>query len=236
METVANPPILHYYGICERHSDGMWGEPFNAFTNLAFIGVALALFRYYRKNPDLHGFRVYDIHVLTFLIFCIGVCSTIFHMFPSKTTEIIDIVPIVLFINLFFISTVVRITRCKWMETLVCYIAFVGFTHMLVTHFPNALNDSIGYLSTMSALCVIAFYLNVKRRFTARAFLVAALLGVVSLFFRSIDNAVCDKIPFGTHFIWHMLNATLIYILMMQLIRNVNRRARMLREASAHFA
>jgi hypothetical protein len=37
--------------------------------------------------------------------------------------------------------------------------------------------------------------------------------------------------PFGSHFIWHTLNATLIYILLKQLIRNVNRVARLKRMA-----
>jgi hypothetical protein len=148
----------------------------------------------------------------------------------------LDMVAIVAFINVFFISTMVRIVRCGWFETAVCYMAFAGSTHILVNTFPNAMNDSIAYLSTMTTLILIALYLNLKRRNTARMFLVAAILGVVSLFFRAIDNAVCVEVPIGTHFLWHSLNATLIYILMMQLIRNVNRRARMLRDASQYFA
>ncbi len=228
--------LVHYYGICERTAGNFFAEPLNVLTNLGFFLVAARLYRYSHQHPDLKGFKIYDIHILTALIFCIGLGSTIFHMFPSAITEMIDIVPIVLFINIFFLSTMVRILKCKWIETIVCYIAFGGGTHILVTTFPNALNDSIGYLSSMTALIVIALYLNLKRRATARAFLVAAIIGVVSLFFRSIDNAVCDKIPFGTHFLWHSFNAVLLYILMIQLIRNVNRRARMLRAASLHFA
>lgn len=225
------------YLICERNGgDGIWAEPLNALSNIAFIIVAMALLRYYRKHPDIKGFWLYDIHLLTFLVLCIGVCSTVFHMVPSAQTEVIDTIPIVLFINIFFVSTVIRITNCNWLETIVCYLAFAGFTHIVVTHFPNALNDSIGYLSTMAALCVIALYLNIKRRSSARAFLLAALLGVISLFFRAIDSGVCDVFPFGSHFMWHILNASLIYVVMLQLIRNVNRRARMLRAASEHFA
>lgn len=233
---MSNALLVYSYGVCERHSEGMFAEPLNLITNGGFIGVAIALFCYYHRHSDLKGMRIYDIHALTFLIFCIGVGSSIFHMFPSPTTEMIDMISIVLFINLFFLSTMVRILKCKWVETTVCYVAFIGFTNILVTHFPNAMNDSIAYLSTMTALIIIALYLNLKRRATARMFMVAALIGVVSLFFRVIDNAVCEQIPFGTHFLWHSCNALLIYILMIQLIRNVNRRARMLRDASEHFA
>ena len=228
--------LVHAYGVCERHGPGMFAEPLNLLTNAGFIGVSIALFCHYRSHADLKGMRIYDIHVLTFLIFCIGISSATFHMFPTPATELVDIASIVLFINIFFLSTMVRIIKCNGVETAVCYMAFAGFTHILVTHFPNALNDSIAYLSTMTTLIIIAFYLNIKRRATARMFLVAALIGVVSLFFRSIDKAVCEQIPTGTHFIWHSCNATLIYILMRQLIRNVNRRARMLRDANQYFA
>ena len=233
---IMETPIRYFYGICEQFETIPIAEPFNVLTNFAFVGVALALFRYARNHEDLKGFWVYDIYLLIFLVLSIGICSTIFHLFPNAQTELIDTIPIVAFINIFFISTVVRIAGCKPLETVICYIAYAGFTHILITHFPNALNDSIGYLSTMSALCVVAFYLNMKRRAAARSFLVAALLGVISLFFRSVDNAVCDLFPLGTHFLWHILNAMLIYILMKQLIRNVNRKARMLRAASEHFA
>ncbi len=232
MENVA----LHIYGLCERASDAALAEPLNVLTNLAFFATATLLWRECRSDSDLRGFKVYDIKLLISLIFTIGVCSSLFHLHPTPLTELLDAVVIAVFIICFFLSVMVRIVKCKLMETFVCFMAYAGFTHILVTQFPNAMNGSIAYLSTMTTLIFIALYLNLKRRATARAFLLAAMIGMISLFFRSIDNAVCEKIPFGTHFMWHVLNALLIYIVMMQLIRNVNRRARMLREANLHFA
>jgi hypothetical protein len=41
--------------------------------------------------------------------------------------------------------------------------------------------------------------------------------------FRTIDNAVCDVVPIGTHFIWHCLNATLLYVLL-RAAANIGRR------------
>jgi hypothetical protein len=61
--------------------------------------------------------------------------------------------------------------------------------------------------------------------------MLAAIVGVCSLFCRAIDREVCDLFPVGTHFLWHMLNATLLYILLKQLVRNVNRVARLKRMA-----
>jgi len=223
--------LQHAYGVCERHSDSLIGEPLNTLSNGFFIIVAILIYRYYHRHPDLRGKWIWDIHALTFLTFTIGVCSTIFHMHPTPTTELMDIIPIVMFIMLFFTSIIIRIGKTNTFQTIICLMAFVGSTHILVSQFPDALNDSIGYLSTMTALVVIAIYLNMLRRPSSHQFLLAALLGVVSLFFRATDNAICELVPTGSHFLWHSCNAAVIYILMKQVIRNVNREARLQRAA-----
>jgi hypothetical protein len=41
----------------------------------------------------------------------------------------------------------------------------------------------------------------------------------VSLVFRTVDEAVCTAIPIGTHFLWHVCNAIMLYLLLAALIR-----------------
>jgi hypothetical protein len=41
---------------------------------------------------------------------------------------------------------------------------------------------------------------------------VALGLFAVSLTFRTLDNAVCDTLPLGTHFLWHVLNGCVLYL------------------------
>ena len=45
-----------------------------------------------------------------------------------------------------------------------------------------------------------------------RALLLAALLFTFSLLFRTLDMGLCSQIPFGTHFLWHMCNAGVLYL------------------------
>lgn len=238
MEESTNTSITHIHGLCERTDlNSFWGEPLNTLTNLGFIIAAIMLLRYmWTIKDDLKGFWILDIYLLIFMTLCIGIASFFFHTMPGPATELADMSFIVAFIVIYFVSALFRIAKCNWLQAFIGLTAYAGGTHMLVTAFPNALNDSIGYLSSMTALIIFALHLNMKRRFSARKFLVASIIGVVSLFFRAVDNAVCDIIPFGTHFLWHSLNAVLIFILVKQLIRNVNRRARMLRKAAEHFA
>lgn len=221
--------ISHYFGVCERTGEGLLQEPLNLLSNLLFIFVAYKLHRYYRRHPDLRGFWLWDVHAMVALVFLIGVCSIIFHAYPTPVTELVDTVPIATFIILFFFSALFRIGRCNMFEAAICFAAFTGTTAALVYTFPRALNDSIGYLSSMIALMMIALYLNLKARPSAQRFLVASLIGNISLFFRATDHAVCEGFPIGTHFLWHSCNALLIYILVKQIIRNVNREARLRR-------
>jgi hypothetical protein len=107
----------------------------------------------------------------------------------------------------------------------------VGFSHILVSQFPRALNDSIGYLSTMIALIMIAVHLHLRARPSSSHFMLAALDWRGLAVLRAVDREVCALLPTGSHFLWHTCNATLIFILLKQLIRNVNRVARLKRMA-----
>jgi Ceramidase len=223
------PSLSHFYGVCERHAPGLLAEPLNVISNLGFIYVAIAMYRFYHKHEDIGGRWIWDIHAMTFLTFIIGVNSIIFHAYPNATTELMDTIPIVMFIMIYFTSVLFRIGRTNLFQAGICLVAFVGFSHVLVHQFPRALNDSIGYLSSMIALIIIAVYLHLKARPSSTHFMMAAIIGVTSLFCRAIDRELCDLFPLGTHFLWHCLNATLLYILLKQIIRNVNREARIKR-------
>jgi hypothetical protein len=224
-------PLTHWYGVCERSGLGAFAEPLNVLSSFAFLFVAVSIYRHYHRHEDLQLKWIWDIHALTFLTFIIGINSVVFHAFPNPTTELIDTVSIVLFIILYFWCVLFRIGRTTIFQAAICFVAFVGFSHILVHQFPRALNDSIGYLSTMIALIIIAVHLHLRARPSSQHFMLAALIGVVSLFCRAIDREVCNETFVGTHFLWHALNATLIYILLKQLVRNVNRMARLKRLA-----
>jgi hypothetical protein len=228
---MSTTPLTHWYGVCERSGEGFLAEPLNVVSSFAFIAVAIAVYRHYKNHEDLESKWIWDIHALTFITFLIGVNSVIFHAFPNPTTELADTLTIVLFIILYFWSVLYRIGRTNFFQALICFVAFVGFSHVLVAQFPRALNDSIGYLSSMVALIMIAVHLHLRARRSASQFMFAALIGVVSLSCRIVDRVLCEHTHIGTHFLWHILNAILIYILLKQLVRNVNRVARLKRLA-----
>ncbi len=228
---MSSESLTHWYGVCERGGAGILAEPLNVLSSFAFMFVAVMIYRQYHRHEDLQRKWIWDVHALTFITFLIGFNSIVFHAFPNPITEMADTVTIVLFIILYFWSVLFRIGRTTIFQAAICFVAFVGFSHILVAQFPHSLNDSIGYLSSMIALIMIAVHLHLKARPSSSHFMLASITGVVSLFCRAIDRELCDIVPTGTHFLWHTLNATLIYILLKQLVRNVNRVARLKRQA-----
>ena len=72
------------------------------------------------------------------------------------------------------------------------------------------LGVSAGYLPVPLLIFLYAALLWPRAPATARGMAAGAGLLLVSLFFRSIDMAVCDSFPLGTHFLWHILNAVML--------------------------
>ena len=79
--------MSHWYGICERTSLSIYAEPLNVLSSFAFMFVAVAIFRQYRRHEDLHGKWIWDVRILTLITFIIGINSIVFHAFPSALTE-----------------------------------------------------------------------------------------------------------------------------------------------------
>ena len=53
---------------------------------------------------------------------------------------------------------------------------------------------------------------------------VAAGLFALSVMLRTLDRSLCGGFPLGTLFLWHLLNAVLLYLLLTGLIRYGRRR------------
>ena len=97
------------------------------------------------------------------------------------------------------------------------FIAFnMGFGRVWFGLFPAVtLNGSVGYLPALMALVAVGFTcLMASKRQAGYALLWAGCIFGLSLVFRSIDSAFCPTLPLGTHAVWHMLNALVLWILM----------------------
>jgi len=206
----------HY---CERTGTGLWQEPFNAVTNIAFIIAAICVWYILRRQPTrlkTHG----DIYLLILLLAAIGIGSALWHLNPNGTTLLGDVFPILLFINLYLVSFLRRLMQLRWHMIFCLWLAYQALTFASETWLNrDLLNGTVMYLPTYLTLALMTLALWKKRHPRARRFGALLLLWTASLTFRTLDQSLCMYIPMGTHFLWHLFNALVLGGLIHALIK-----------------
>jgi uncharacterized membrane protein (GlpM family) len=192
-------------GYCERLGSGYWAEPVNAITNMAFLIAALIM---WRRGADLPMARF-----MAAIVAVIGVGSYLFHTHANRLTGVMDVTPILAFILLYvFAASRDFLGLRPWVAGLVA-LAFVPYAAATVPlwsmMFPG-LGSSAGYMPVPVLLFAYAWLLRKHAPDTARGLVLGAAILLVSLTARTLDEPLCDRIPVGLHFIWHILNAVML--------------------------
>lgn len=200
---------------CERTAPGLWGEPFNAISNVAFLIAAWAGWRLaVRLKISSPG-----VAALLWLIAAIGTGSSIFHTIATRFSEIFDGAPIFLFQVTFvwlYGRQVFNFRRATLIYFLAGFLACMGACGF----FHSILNNSLMYAPAFVMLMV---YGTIHLQFHKKEpciFFLAALSFFISLTFRTIDCIICPCFPIGTHFLWHVFNGVMLYLVMRALILN----------------
>ena len=199
-------PIDQY---CERLDPSFWAEPVNALTNVAFIVAAVMALMAWRRAGESDR----AVLALIVVVFAIGLGSFAFHTLATRGARLLDVIPIGVFIYGYFLLALRRMLNVPWVYSVVLLIAFMALSNALAIAVPReVLNGSTGYFPALGALLVIGWLLRDSAQ--GRAMLIAAAIFVVSLALRIVDLDICDALPVGTHFLWHILNAVLLYLLL----------------------
>ena len=191
---------------CERTDPGLWAEPLNAVTNLAFILAAALAFR--QAGPA----RGWPDGLLAGLIAAIGLGSLAFHTMANRVGMLADVIPILAFQLSFLGVHATRILRLGVLRTGALYLVFVALIAG-VSQLPSEwLNGSVSYFPALAMLVLLSgLQLRAGRAGSGRL-LWAGGIFVVSLTLRSLDMALCTVWPTGTHAAWHMLNGCVLYL------------------------
>lgn len=193
---------------CERLVSGLWAEPLNALTNIAFFVAAFFAFTLAKRLGTLDWRSV----VLISLLCLIGAGSTAFHIFATKTTMMMDVIPILLY-QIAFICMYARYAiKLSWPKGGALFALFI-VSSLAADKIPaHYMNGSLSYAPAFVFLLSFALWhmKNVAEEKTV--LFIAAAVFALSLTFRSIDMAICSAIPIGTHFLWHCLNGVVLYL------------------------
>ena len=189
---------------CERVGPGLFGEPFNAISNLAFFLAAAWV--WHRSSGERRDGAVV---LLAALIALIGIGSTLFHAFADTVTHRLDTMPILVFQLAYLWLYVRRALGLGPGGAALCVLAFLT-VGLYAQRYPGPLNGSLTYAPALLVLLVLGILHSQRVVAHQGALLVAGGILFVSLFIRTIDLRVCDFVPMGTHFLWHLLNAVVL--------------------------
>lgn len=200
---------MYVDGYCERVAPGIWGEPLNSLSNLAFLIAAILVWRHARG--DRTG------RLLAVLIGLVFLASTTFHLLATRWSGAADS----LFILVFVLCYAVLFPRVFFGVD--PRLAWLGPPAFLALTAVTALLGGGLYLSALIGLGVFAALLGFSRDAERRAFwpryAVAGAIFALSLSLRTIDREACAFLPSGTHFLWHLLNGLVLYLVSVAMIR-----------------
>lgn len=194
---------------CERTAPGLWGEPWNALSNVGFLIAGFVGLKAWKKG----GGKWLCLASLFVLLTFVG--SVLFHTFANQWSHFADLLPILLFM----LTAVAFSFRAVLKFTVPATVAITaGFLALTLAGefgpFHNLLNGSGVYLPTLALLGTLGAGLTVKQSPHARHYVGGFAVFAVSLTARTLDAPLCASFPHGTHFIWHLLNGTLLAILL----------------------
>lgn len=189
-------------GYCERLGPGLMAEPANALTNLAFLAAALWLW------PRTRGIE----RVLAAILFAIGIGSGLFHTFATRWAGLADTVPILAFILVYVFAA--NRHYLGWGTPLAAAGAalFVPYAAAAGRVFAALPGFAVSAPYWPVAILIAGYSGLLRRRLplVARGLGIGTGLLTLSLVARSLDMALCPVWPVGTHFAWHLLNATML--------------------------
>lgn len=208
---------------CERVGPEFWSEPINALSNLAIVlsaGVLLWLF--HRDNRADRGDPA--LWVLIFLVFLVGVGSGLFHTFAVRWAMWADVIPITVFTVVYAYLALRRFMCLSVQASLIWTIVMLVLTAALPEITGLAGSTYVPAMVGMLGAGLLLLYRD-RRDLNGKALSIAGCVFAVALGFRTLDMPLCELIPSGTHYFWHLLDAVALYILTRAMISFSRRRA-----------
>ncbi|MEP3667802.1 MAG: hypothetical protein ABJN42_13850, partial [Roseibium sp.] len=79
-------------------------------------------------------------------------------------------------------------------------------------------SSSAGYVPALLAIFAMAALVWRTGQGLSKPLFIVGLLFLISLTFRTVDAPLCSGLEVGTHFLWHMFNGLVLFLLLRLLI------------------
>lgn len=194
---------------CERCGPGLFDEPINAASNVAFLLAAWGAWRLATRLRAVTG----GLWLLIGLAVSIGAGSALWHTFATSWALLLDLIPILLF-QLAFLWLYGRQVANVPAPLLLGLLGVYLGANRWMQEYEQWLNGGMMYLPSVVLAWAVGIHYFTVGRHERGILLASAAVFCAALVCRSIDLVVCRQVPIGTHFLWHVLNGLVVYLAM----------------------
>lgn len=210
-------------GYCERVDPGWFAEPLNTMAALAFVLAAVQLWRHGGESGLSWK---HERRVLALLVGGIGLTSIAVHTTGYAVWFWLDILLYAAFMLAFWDGFLRHVWGLSgWTRAGIWFLSLVVVASIL-SILP--LGNLAGALLFAPLVLLIVTGVGLCRttdRRLARDFLLAGALLVVGLMLRVLDDPLCDWLVVGTHWLWHLFAAGVLFVLVDGLGRHLRARS-----------
>jgi len=207
---------------CERTEPGWFVEPLNTFTGLAYF---IASWQAWKQLERPRWREQWDLHLLAGLIALVGFSSMLWHASGIRWLFWLDVAAAAAFAAAYWSVFLFRVPRFGVIGLSVAWL-FTGVgLALFYLLLPGATaGTTLGYLPMLIILfAALILAARVDRRLARDLVLAAAVFGL-ALVVRALDPVLCDWAVVGTHWLWHLLTAGLLFVLVDGVLRHVRLR------------
>lgn len=205
----------HFWNCAERGREaGVWVEPVNVSTSLAFLVVAGLLWRNAMSSGDVVSRRIGGLFaVQTGLV---GAGSVIFHLYANGLGLIVDAAFVLILVHTLLPLFMIRVLGWRVRSAALAMGVF-GVMQLA----PRLFSNKVMWWHLVAATGLLVIALLAKRYQVAarRQVYLATFAVIFALLCHRLDRSATPWLACGTHFLWHLGTATGLYLLASVTIR-----------------
>ena len=210
-------PALFMDAFCERRSPSLWDEPLNLATNLALVVAAGLLVRRAAQLRSEGAQVPPSVQALIALIAAMALSSAAYHMAATRWAGVSDAMAVRVFALYFSVCFLRWLVGWSWSRVLLVLPLFAALGLLV----PQSFVPTRGLLTFVATpllpgllgLVVFSTALALRNDAAWRPMALAAAAFGVALVCHRADRALCDAVPTGTHFLWHVFSAVTVYLI-----------------------
>lgn len=187
---------------CERVGSGIFSEPINLLSNLAFFVSVILLYKLFKSRKNIN----FEYWFILTIFLIVGVGSSLWHSLRIPLAFVLDAVPILVFLISLLVIILKELTGSYKKAIVLTTVSFI-FQVVISYLFSDFLNGSVLHFVSGIVFSGVIIWIYKKFNCIPGNIIAGLLLYILAMIFRSIDNLVCQYFSLGTHFIWHILNA-----------------------------